>query len=123
MINGQLVYGLAVLILPSYAAELEASPLWIGLIFGSYALAILIASPIFAKLSEKYGRVLIITLGSFMLSISTLLFAFSNTVYLLLFSRILQGLAAAANFTPALALITDISPSHKLGEILGEITG
>ncbi|CAG9333215.1 unnamed protein product [Blepharisma stoltei] len=123
MVNGQLLYGLAVLILPSYASELDASPTWIGLIFGAYAASILFSSPIFAKLSEIFGRVKIIVLGSFTLSFATLLFAFSDSIWMLIFSRILQGVAAAANFTPALALITDISPSHKLGEVLGEITG
>jgi hypothetical protein len=75
MINGQIVYGLAVLILPTYATELKASPLAIGCIFSSYAAAILLTSSVFARLSERYGRVRVMTVGSFALAGSTLLFA------------------------------------------------
>lgn len=48
MVNGQIVYGLAVLILPNYASELKATPFSIGVIFGAYAAAILMTSGLFA---------------------------------------------------------------------------
>ena len=54
MTNGQVVYGLAVLILPSYASELQASSFSLGVIFSSYAFAILVSSSLFAKLSVNF---------------------------------------------------------------------
>jgi len=61
--------------------------------------------------------------GSLMLGTSTLMFAGASSVEGLVFSRLLQGLAASANFTPALALLSDLTPESTLGEVLGEVTG
>lgn len=123
MVNGQIVYGLAVLILPNYATELKATPLAIGCIFSSYAAAILCTSSFFATLSERYGRVRVMIAGSFALAASTLLFALADTVWMLIGSRLLQGIAASANFTPGLSLVTDLAQGNALGEVLGSVTG
>ena len=124
MMNGQLIYGLAILIIPSYAVSIQVSNFSIGMIFSGYAFSVLIASPFFALLSvisiqEKIGRVSTMFLGSLCLGLSTLGFSLAKDLYGLLVSRVLQGLAAAANFAPALALVSDICPSSKLGKVLG----
>ncbi|TMF41799.1 MAG: MFS transporter, partial [Chloroflexi bacterium] len=51
-----LVYGLVVPILPRYATTLGASQAAIGLLFGSYAVALLVATPFWGILSDRVGR-------------------------------------------------------------------
>ena len=51
-----LVYGLVVPVLPSYAQSLGASQTAIGLLFGSYAIALFLCTPIFGVVSDRVGR-------------------------------------------------------------------
>jgi DHA1 family tetracycline resistance protein-like MFS transporter len=44
-----------------YADTLGASPLWVGLLIASNALAQLIASPTIGRLSDRYGRRTLLT--------------------------------------------------------------
>jgi MFS family permease len=117
------VYGLGVLTLPSYALTLHASAVSIGVMFGAYSLAVLVFSPVFSRLSYAWGRIRTITIGCICLSLSTLLFAAANSLPTLILARGLQGIAASASFTPALALLTDSTAAGALGETLGSVTG
>jgi len=123
LLNSQVVYGLGVLTLPAYALTLHASAVAIGVIFGAYSLAILVFSPMFGRLSYSWGRVRTVTIGCICLALSTLLFAAANSLPALILARGLQGVAASASFTPALALLTDSTAAAVLGETLGEVTG
>jgi len=123
LLNSQVVYGLGVLTLPAYALTLHASAVAIGVIFGAYSLAILVFSPMFGRLSFSWGRVRTVTIGCICLALSTLLFAAANSLPALILARALQGVAASASFTPALALLTDSTAAAVLGETLGEVTG
>jgi DHA1 family solute carrier family 18 vesicular amine transporter 1/2 len=86
-------------------------------------MATLATSNLFGTLSEKFGRIRVMIMGSLALSASTVMFAFANSVWMLVVSRILQGIAASANFTPGLSLVSELSNSNSLGEVLGSITG
>ena len=123
LLNSQVVYGLGVLTLPSYAITLHASVVSVGVMFGAYSLAVLVFSPVFSRLSYAWGRIRTITTGCICLSLSTLLFAAANSLPALILARGLQGIAASASFTPALALLTDSTAAGALGETLGSVTG
>lgn len=123
LLNSQVVYGLGVLTLPAYAMTLHASAVSIGVMFGAYSLAILVFSPVFGRLSFAWGRIRTVVTGCVCLALSTLLFAAANSLPALILARALQGVAASASFTPALALLTDSTAASALGETLGEVTG
>eukprot|EP00742_Colponemidia_sp_Colp-10_P008578 GILJ01009302.1.p1 GENE.GILJ01009302.1~~GILJ01009302.1.p1 ORF type:complete len:654 (+),score=74.30 GILJ01009302.1:83-2044(+) len=124
MFTGQLVYGLAVLILPLHSRdEGSRSGTNLGVVFGSYAVAILFFSPIFAAVSERFGRRQVMLWGCLGLSVSTLLFAVAESMPLLILSRVMQGVASAANFTPGLSLLAECTPPDRLGQVLGSVTG
>ncbi|MFD1413590.1 MFS transporter [Oceanobacillus jeddahense] len=114
-----LLYGMIVPILPDYADSLSISQTAIGILFGSYAAALLIATPIFGVISDKVGRRGPMLWGILGLTIATLLFAFANTFWLLLICRILQGIAAAATWTAGLALLADFYPAKERGKVMG----
>ena len=86
-------------------------------LFGSYALALLITTPIFGMISDKLGRRGPMLWGILGLAAATLLFAFANTFWFLLLVRILQGCAAAITWTAGLALLADFYPSEKTAKI------
>ena len=113
------IHGMIVPILPIYAASLGISQTALGFLFGSYALALLITTPIFGMISDKIGRRGPMLWGILGLAATTLLFAFANTFWFLLLARILQGCAAAITWTAGLALLADFYPSEERGQAMG----
>jgi DHA1 family solute carrier family 18 vesicular amine transporter 1/2 len=114
-----LIYGLVVPILPTYASSLGASQTQIGLLFGSYAVVLFIATPIFGALSDRIGRRTPMLWGLIVLAAATVLFAFAQEYWMLVVARSLQGLAAAVTWTSGLALLADLYPSEERGKAMG----
>src|SRR5690242_9819167 len=76
-----LIYGMIVPIIPSYAKTLGATQAEIGFLFGSYAITLLLTTPILGVLSDKVGRKLPMILGLFGLAAATILFGFANSFW------------------------------------------
>ena len=51
-----LLYYLLVPLLPRYARDLDLNPMKVGILFGSYAVALLLATFPVAFLTDRYGR-------------------------------------------------------------------
>lgn len=114
-----LIYGMIVPIIPSYAKTLGATQAEIGFLFGSYAITLLLATPILGVLSDKVGRKSPMILGLFGLAAATILFGFANSFWLLVVARMLQGISAAATWTAGLALLADVFPLQERGKAMG----
>ena len=114
-----LIYGIIVPILPSYAKTLGATQTEIGFLFGSYAITLLLATPILGVVSDNIGRRLPMILGLFGLAAATMLFGFANSFWLLVLARMLQGISAAATWTAGLALLADVFPLQERGKAMG----
>lgn len=81
-----------------------------------YAIGLLIFTPIFGSLSDKYqNRRVPMLVGQAGLAVSTLIFAFANSFTLLLIARFLQGVAAAATWVVGMAMMTDVFSGPNLG--------
>src|SRR5918997_332792 len=78
-------------LLPFYAKSLGAGGLVVGLLISSFALAQLIASPFWGRLSDRYGRRPALLIGLTASAIAYVVFAFANSLWLLFISRIVQG--------------------------------
>ncbi|ASA26306.1 MFS transporter [Paenibacillus donghaensis] len=114
-----MIYGIVVPILPQYSASLGANPTQIGLLFGSYGLALLLASPLFGMLSDRIGRKGPLLWGLLGLAATTLLFLLADSFWPLVAARALQGVSAAATWTAGLALIADLYPAAERGKAMG----
>lgn len=114
-----LVYGLVVPILPAYALSLGVSQTAIGFLFGSYAVALLIATPVFGVLSDKTGRKGPMLWGLAGLAFSTLFYAFATQFWMLVIARSLQGISAAITWTAGFALLADLYPAQERGRVMG----
>lgn len=114
-----LVYGLVVPILPKYALSMGASQAAIGVLFSSYALVLLLASPFFGLLSDRIGRRIPIIIGLLGLAGATLLFSWAGNYIVLLIARSLQGLSAAMTWTAGLALLAGLYPPEERGKSMG----
>ncbi len=114
-----LLYCLLVPLLPRYAANLGLGPAQVSWLFGSYALALLLATLPIARLSDRFGRRTPMLLGLAGLAFSTFVFAYSNSYGLLLLARAMQGVAGAATWLPGMALVADHWPSGERGKAMG----
>jgi MFS transporter, DHA1 family, solute carrier family 18 (vesicular amine transporter), member 1/2 len=108
-----LIYCMIVPILPQYAAEHGASQELIGIMFACYAVAFLVTTPVVGVLSDQVGRKTPMIAGLVGLFASTLLFAFSSDMNVLMIARALQGVSAAATWTAGLALVADMFPTES----------
>lgn len=111
-------YGIIIPVVPQYATLLGASPGGVGLIFAAYSLTLLLGSLPAGRLADRHGRRGPVVLGMAGLALATLAFALAHSYWMLLLSRLLQGLAASATWTTGLAMIVDMYPERQ-GEKLG----
>ncbi|MGG1658803.1 MFS transporter [Brevibacillus sp. NRS-1366] len=114
-----LLYSLLIPIVPYFTETLQPSSTMMGILFSSYAVAMLLATPIFGPISDRIGRRTMLLVGLLGLAASTLLFAFSETMALLITARFVQGIAAAATWPTALALLADLFPPKMRGAVMG----
>ena len=113
-----ILYYLLVPLLPHYAKTLGLSQMEVGVLFGTYAAAILAGTWPLGRLSDRIGRRKPFLWGLVGLGATTLLFAFASSYPLLLLARALQGLAAAATWTSGLALLAEGFPSERRGQAM-----
>ncbi|WXG41819.1 MAG: MFS transporter [Candidatus Freyarchaeum deiterrae] len=116
-------YGLIVPFLPQYAMTLGATDFDLALIFSSYALVQLVTVIPFGLMSDRYGRRPFMIAGMILLGVSSLLYPLARSVPLLVLGRAVQGLAASATWSSALALVADTYPGKDKGEKIGIAAG
>ena len=105
--------------LPLIARELAMSNIlqnWVATIF---LLAIAALSIPLGKLTGKYGLKKSLLIGIIVTIIGCALSCFSTTSYLLLFSRVIQGIGAAFINVASMALIVSAVPPETRGQALG----
>jgi MFS transporter, DHA1 family, tetracycline resistance protein len=94
-----------------------------GLVAALFGLMQFIAAPILGELSDVYGRKKLLSLGVGVLAISQILFGFGiaiHSILIILFSRMVAGLAAA-NFSIAQATIADVTEPRDRAKNFGLI--
>jgi DHA1 family multidrug resistance protein-like MFS transporter len=116
-------YGIIVPFLPQYALSLGASDLDLGIIFASYSLVQLVTTIPFGLMSDRYGRRPFMIMGMLILGVASLLYPLAQSVPTIAACRAVQGLAASATWSSAIALVADTFPGRDKGEKLGIATG
>jgi len=98
----------------------------LGIMYGAYAVGVLVSTPVLGVLSDRVGRRRPMLWGFVVQAVATLLFALHGGVALALLARLLQGVAAAATWTTGLALVAEHFQEHraeKLGVAMMGSTG
>jgi multidrug resistance protein len=79
-------------LLPYYATEFGANALLVGILISSFSVAQLAMAPLWGRASDRYGRRPMILAGLVLSAIAYVIFAFANSFWLLLVSRVVQGM-------------------------------
>lgn len=105
-------------ILPFYALKLHASPETIGRLIASYAVAQLVAAPLWGRVSDRYGRRPALLIGLTASAAAYVVFGLAQTVWLLFLSRIVQG-AGGGTTGVAQAYVADTVVPENRAKALG----
>lgn len=87
MMGGAMIFPL----LPFYALNLRAAPWMIGWMIASFWIAQLASSPLWGRVSDRYGRRPALLVGLGASALGFLVFAFAVTPWMLVLSRLVQG--------------------------------
>src|SRR5437016_3470350 len=113
-------FGIIIPLLPFYAQQFGASPLVIGLLFGTFSFCQLLASPALGDLSDRYGRrpVLVFSLAGTV--VSFVMLALAHSIAMLFLARIVDGLSGG-NISTARAYVADVTEPKDRARAYGLI--
>jgi len=111
--------------IPTIVKDLQGFDI-ISLVFSVYLLTSAISTPIYGKLSDLYGRKNILSIGIIIFLFGSCLCGVSQTMYMLIGARAIQGVGAGAIFTVTYTIVGDvftIEEKPKVQGIIGTVWG
>lgn len=104
--------------MPKITAELQGGSLF-SWVFTIYTLTTCVATPIFGKLSDLFGRKLVFAIGIILFVASSILCGLSNSMTALIWFRALQGIGAGALNPVCFTIVGDLFTGRKRGKMMG----
>jgi EmrB/QacA subfamily drug resistance transporter len=104
--------------MPTVMSELNGFEFYTW-VFSAYMIATVVATPIFGKLSDIYGRKLFFQLGLVIFLAGSVLCGLAGTMNELIIYRAVQGIGGGALMPIAFAVIFDLFPPEKRGKMNG----
>ena len=105
-------------LLPFYAKTLGASGFVVGLLVSSFAIAQLLASPMWGRFSDRYGRRPALLIGLTASAVAYVIFAYADSLWLLFLSRLVQG-AGGGTVSVIQAYVADAMKPEQRARGLG----
>ncbi len=105
--------------LPLYVQDLGGTQQQIGWVMGSFAIGLLISRPTLGRWADRRSRVLVLRVGTTVVAIAPLGYLIADSIPQLMLLRTFHGISIAAFTTAYSALVADISPPDKRGELIG----
>src|SRR5215212_7914768 len=122
-------------LMPFYARKLGAGSMMVTILMGAFTAAQLLSAPLWGRFSDRYGRRPALLVGLGAAAIAYVVFAFANSIWLLLLSRLVQG-AGGGTVGVIQAYVADstepkdrakslgwLSAATNLGVTLGPVLG
>ena len=105
--------------LPLYVQSVGGTKQQIGFVMGAFAIGLLLSRAQLGKLADSRGRKIVLLVGASVAAIAPLGYLLAKSIPLLLLIRAFHGISIAAFTTAYSALVTDLSPPGKRGELIG----
>ncbi|MFW9936779.1 MAG: MFS transporter [Candidatus Thorarchaeota archaeon] len=112
-------YAMVIPLLSFYTVSFNLGALGLGILMNVFALMQFIFSPIMGRLSDKYGRRLLLLISISLSSASFFMFAIASSFYILLLSRMFSGMATEISI--AQAYMADITSNKARTSGLGKV--
>lgn len=114
-------FGMVFPLLPFYAQKFNASETTIGLLASSFAIAQFLFSPLWGRISDRFGRKPIISISLAGLAVSYFLFGFAQNLWWLFILRFLQGVFSAASLPVAHSYVADVTSKEDRIKGMGKL--
>ncbi len=108
--------------LPTISEQLSSSISSIQWVVNAYLLAISVLLLVWGKLADIYGKKKIFMMGFVIFSVGSGLCGFSNSLLMLVISRVIQAVGASSMMALSQGIVTNIFPPGERGRAFG-ITG
>jgi MFS family permease len=105
--------------LPLYVQSVGGTKQQIGFVMGAFAIGLLLSRAQLGKLADSRGRKIVLLVGTSVAAIAPVGYLLAQSIPLLLLLRAFHGISIAAFTTAYSALVTDLSPPGKRGELIG----
>ena len=102
-----------------YVQSVGGTKQQIGFVMGAFAVGLLLSRAQLGKLADSRGRKIVLLVGTSVAAIAPLGYLLAQSIPLLLLIRAFHGISIAAFTTAYSALVTDLSPPGKRGELIG----
>jgi multidrug resistance protein len=101
-----------------YVQSLGGSSFLYGVLLASYSLMSFIFTPFLARLSDRYGRRIILLIGLAISSLSYFVFGVANSIWILFLGRMMSG-TTAATVPVAQAYVADVTTANQRLRYMG----
>src|SRR5256884_4467439 len=100
-------------LLTFYALRLGGQASTVGPLFSAFAVAQLLASPIWGRVSDRYGRRPVLLIGLLGSAIAYLIFGFANALWLLFVCRFVQGFGGGTTGVAQAYVADTMAPTQR----------
>ena len=109
---GLVGFGIILPLFPFYAERFGASPEVITWTMSAFTLAQAVGTPIWGRISDAYGRRLVLILTMLGSAAAYVMLAYADELWIVIVSRVFGGLMAG-NISTAFAYVTDITTDEN----------
>jgi predicted MFS family arabinose efflux permease len=106
-------------VIAKFSQNLGATLAFAGVVAGLFSLTALAARPMGAVVVDRLNKKTVLIVASAVMAVSTLGYAISTSVAMVVFFRVIQGIAFAVSSTATSAMIATVVPRSRLGEGVG----
>lgn len=105
--------------IPLYVSHIGGNEKVVGFVVGIFTVTAMLIRPAVGMLLDKLGRKLVLFSGVLLAAFISGSYIWADTVILLLFVRLIHGIAFSMGHTAVGTITTDILPPKRLGEGIG----
>ncbi len=105
--------------MPQYIEDIGGTKQQIGLVISCFSIGLILFRTILGRLADQRSRKLVLLIGTGIAAIAPLCYLLVDSIGMLMLIRGFHGISLAAFTTGYLALVADLSPVDKRGELLG----
>lgn len=100
-------------LMPYYALRFHAQEWMVGWLISAFAMAQLVSSPLWGRISDRYGRRPALIVGLVAAGIAYLFFGFATSLTVLFVSRLVQGLGGGTTGVAQAYVADSMEPSER----------